>query len=293
MGSYVTRHSEHSDPSPNMAMADDGSGYKAKVVIIGDGAIGKTCLLKRMTTDIDATWESFGENYEATTFGQQQLKWEDPETGEEFHIELWDTAGQEALESLRSMSYPGTDVMIIGYNCTDPGSLQNIEYTWVPEFSPQVSPDGLYMIIAGTKVDMREGMDTDKVVPAAAGQDKAVSLKACNWVETSAKTNEGVSDLQNMIMQAIKQKADGDSAKNHVYEKPGSEAAAPAPRASVTGVKAKGEIKSVDSDYAKKLTEHETKPKSKEPVKAPPAAKGEADVPKEETKGDAPCCLVQ
>jgi small GTP-binding protein len=269
-------------------------GYKAKVVIIGDGAIGKTCLLKRMTTDIDAAWEDFGVDYEATTFGQQQLKWEG-ESGEEFHIELWDTAGQESLESLRGMSYPGTDVMIIGYNCTDPGSLQNIEYTWVPEFTKSIGEDveQLYMIIAGTKVDMREGMDADKVVAATAGQDKAVTLKACNWIETSAKTSDGVSELQQMIMDAIQLKASGEPSKNHVYTKPAADL--PAPRASATGTKKPTDVKPVDSEYHEKLKEHESKPKAD----AKPAAQA-ADVKrpaeaetKTEPKKDAACCLIQ
>ena len=45
---------------------------------------------------------------------------------EDYTIEIWDTAGQEALKNLRSMSYPDTDLFLIGFDMTKRDSLENI-----------------------------------------------------------------------------------------------------------------------------------------------------------------------
>ena len=41
-------------------------------------------------------------------------------------LALADTAGQEDYDSLRPLSYPDTNVVIIGYNIDDPDSLENV-----------------------------------------------------------------------------------------------------------------------------------------------------------------------
>ena len=41
-------------------------------------------------------------------------------------LQIWDTAGQEALKSLRNMSYPDTDIFMIGYDMTRKNTLENI-----------------------------------------------------------------------------------------------------------------------------------------------------------------------
>jgi small GTP-binding protein len=280
-----------------MAACDDGgSDYKAKVVIVGDGAIGKTCLLKRMTTDTDSSWEEFGETYEATTFGQQQLVWEDDE-GSSFSIELWDTAGQEALENLREMSYPNTDVIVVGYNCTDLKSLQNISYIWVPEFQAKVG-ENCYKIVAGTKVDMRAEMSEgdESSVDTDSAQDKAVEIGAVEFIETSAKTCQGINTLKMMICAAIKAKAEGIPCEDEKYIKPEAKAeAAPAPpKEEEKKVKEVKAAEKVESDYHKKLEEHHEEEhkkateKKKEEKKAEEVPAGHKDEPDPTTQKQRP-----
>merc|ERR1712086_383007 len=78
-----------------------------KVVICGDGAIGKTCLLKTLMLPDDA----FDENYQPTASNNHRLALE-AESGEHGAInidfELWDTAGQEAWKTLGICGYPSS-----------------------------------------------------------------------------------------------------------------------------------------------------------------------------------------
>ena len=70
-----------------------------KLVIVGDGACGKTCLLMRFREpEKDLTDE-----YIPTVFDNYTKQTE--LDGKPVTIELWDTAGQEDYDRLRPLSY--------------------------------------------------------------------------------------------------------------------------------------------------------------------------------------------
>merc|ERR1719201_2266663 len=119
-------------------------GGACKALIVGDGAIGKTCLLSRFTNDA-IEWDNDGEpEYEPTTFNNFILNWKTDE-GEELEVEMWDTAGQEAFEQLRKLSYPGTDIFLVGYACNERSSLNNIQHKWLLELK-EVDPDPWFIL---------------------------------------------------------------------------------------------------------------------------------------------------
>merc|ERR1712100_446314 len=106
-----------------------GAGGQAKVSIVGDGAIRKTCLLTRIQGEEELDWED--PEYQPTTFNNFVMTWEcEGQSGE---LEIWDTAGQEAFEQLRKLSTPGTDVYLVGYSVVSSTSLSNIQHKWLPE----------------------------------------------------------------------------------------------------------------------------------------------------------------
>ncbi|KAG9333765.1 hypothetical protein JZ751_010208 [Albula glossodonta] len=76
------------------------AAIRKKLVIVGDGACGKTCLLIVFSKD------QFPEVYVPTVF-------ENYIADIEVELALWDTAGQEDYDRLRPLSYPDTDVILI------------------------------------------------------------------------------------------------------------------------------------------------------------------------------------
>lgn len=121
---------------------------KLKVVTLGDGAVGKTCMLVTYTTS------AFPHDYVPTVFDNYtaNLAYND----EKYHIELWDTAGQEDYDNIRKLSYEFTDVYIICYSCNSDDSAKNIQNKWFEEIKKFHKDKIPPILIVGTKSDLKE-----------------------------------------------------------------------------------------------------------------------------------------
>ncbi|KAA6359085.1 MAG: putative small Rho GTPase cdc42, partial [Streblomastix strix] len=105
-----------------------------KLVIIGDGAVGKTCFLIMYAKgeypqeyvpnqQIFLLFISVFDNYTSTV----------TVNGEDILLSLWDTAGQEEYDAMRVFSYDNTDVFLTCFSVNSATSLENVERKWVPE----------------------------------------------------------------------------------------------------------------------------------------------------------------
>ena len=85
---------------------------KVKVVVIGDGAVGKTCML------ITYTKKTFPEEYVPTIFDNYSVEIAKNDGSGSVVMDLWDTAGQEKYRSLAPMYYRGAAAAVIVYDIT-------------------------------------------------------------------------------------------------------------------------------------------------------------------------------
>src|SRR5699024_327022 len=85
-------------------MAEKKDTYRAKVVVIGDGACGKTCFLEVYKSGI------FPEDYVPTIVDNFVMK-ESLSDGEVI-LTLWDTSGQDEYDALRPLSYSNANLII-------------------------------------------------------------------------------------------------------------------------------------------------------------------------------------
>uniref|UniRef100_A0A673BK92 Transforming protein RhoA-like n=1 Tax=Sphaeramia orbicularis TaxID=375764 RepID=A0A673BK92_9TELE len=92
------------------------AAIRKKLVIVGDGACGKTCLLIVFSKD------QFPEVYVPTVFENYVADIE--VDGKQVELALWDTAGQEDYDRLRPLSYPDTDVILMCFSIDSPDSLE-------------------------------------------------------------------------------------------------------------------------------------------------------------------------
>jgi len=166
---------------------------RKKLVIVGDGTCGKTCLLIVFSKD------EFPEVYVPTVFENYVADIE--VDGKQVELALWDTAGQEDYDRLRPLSYPDTDVILMCFSIDSPDSLTNIPEKWVPEvrhFCPKVP-----IVLVGNKKDLRNGKGD--CIKEAEGKQMAQRIEAQGYVECSALTGDGVREVfEKATMLALK-----------------------------------------------------------------------------------------
>jgi len=121
------------------------SEIRRKLVIVGDGACGKTCLL------IVFSKGTFPEVYVPTVFENYVADVE--VDGRHVELALWDTAGQEDYDRLRPLSYPDSHVILICFAVDSPDSLDNVQEKWISEVMHFCA--GLPIILVGCKKDLR------------------------------------------------------------------------------------------------------------------------------------------
>jgi Ras-related C3 botulinum toxin substrate 1 len=155
-----------------------------KCVVVGDGAVGKTCILLSYTTN------SFPTDYIPTVFDCYSSHV--MVDGEIVNLSLWDTAGQEDYDRLRPLSYPQTDVFVICYSVAAPVSFHNVRTKWYPEIAHHVP--GAPLVLVGTKSDLRASRPPESCVPPSEISQLALELH-CPSIECSAMTLVGVKDM--------------------------------------------------------------------------------------------------
>jgi len=169
------------------------SELRRKLVIVGDGACGKTCLL------IVFSKGTFPEDYVPTVFENYVADVE--VDSRRVELALWDTAGQEDYDRLRPLSYPDSHVVLICFAIDLPDSLENVQEKWIGEvmhFCPKVP-----VMLVGCKKDLRRDQQTLDTLrkqnqrPIAPEQGQAVAQKigARMYLECSARTGEGVREV--------------------------------------------------------------------------------------------------
>ncbi|KAH8415024.1 hypothetical protein KR215_011190 [Drosophila sulfurigaster] len=123
-----------------------------KVIILGDGGVGKSALLTRFVSN----------RYEENNFhtiGVEFMNKDITVDGEKYTLQIWDTAGQERFRALRTPFYRGSDICLLCYAVDDRDSLRGLRL-WRNEFLnyADVNADRFPFIVVGNKVSFANNL---------------------------------------------------------------------------------------------------------------------------------------
>ncbi|MHA2364191.1 MAG: GTP-binding protein [Candidatus Hodarchaeales archaeon] len=127
-----------------------------KVVLCGDGEVGKTALRKRYIGGI------FNPNYIRTLgadFAIKSVALNINNTDYIVKLSIWDLAGQPAFSNIRAMYFNGGHAALIVYDITNRKSFENIP-NWLKEIRGNIiSSKTIPILIIGNKIDLKEGIE--------------------------------------------------------------------------------------------------------------------------------------
>ncbi|XP_059943828.1 rho-related GTP-binding protein RhoG-like isoform X2 [Mesoplodon densirostris] len=186
---------------PHTPKDSKGRMQTIKCVVVGDGAVGKTCLLISYTTN------AFPEEYIPTVFDNYSAQ--TSVDGQIVSLNLWDTAGQEEYDRLRTLSYPQTNIFVICFSIGNPSSYANVRHKWYPEVSHHCP--NVPVLLVGTKRDLRSDIETVKklkeqsLVPTTPqqGTSLAKQVGAVKYLECSALMQDGVHEVFSEAVRAV------------------------------------------------------------------------------------------
>ena len=167
--------------------------FRFKIVVIGDGAVGKTSLIKKFTKG------TFEKDY-VKTLGAQFSKYNKKINGDMIRLIFWDIAGQDDFNFLHPLFYKESKAAIIVYSLEENELGQN-SFTHIKNWHEILEKNcgNIPIVLFANKVDLvdENSLATTEIL-------KLVNeFNFLNFFFTSAKTGQGVVDAFNEIIERL------------------------------------------------------------------------------------------
>ncbi|MFO7797300.1 MAG: Rab family GTPase [Promethearchaeia archaeon] len=163
-----------------------------KITLIGDGAVGKTSLIKRYTHG------TFEKDY-IKTIGAQFSRYNKKIEGDEVELIFWDIAGQDFL-FLHPLFYKESKACIIVFSLEE-NDLGNDSFKHIKDWYKELKKycGVIPVVLLANKVDLidESNLNTTKI------QNIVDKYNLLDFYTTSAKTGQGVIDAFNNIINKL------------------------------------------------------------------------------------------
>ena len=130
-------------------MVDDH--VKRKILLLGDGAVGKTSLIRRFVVD------KFADEY-ITTIGtkvtKKDFRIESPGKVTDLTFIIWDILGQKGYKGIQESSFQGAKGGLLVYDVTRPETAESLQEYWIPNLLSVT--EAIPIVLVGNKIDLAE-----------------------------------------------------------------------------------------------------------------------------------------
>jgi small GTP-binding protein len=159
-------------------MSDDSLKYK--IILAGEGAVGKTTLINRFVTG------SFTTDYKAT-IGVSIFSKSVEFNNNFVNLQIWDMAGQQLFRKFRKRFYANASGSLLVFDVTVPASLDLLQ-NWITDIKEVT--DDIPFVLIGNKIDLEnlQSIYQEDIDEFVANHSEDIIV---NYL-TSAKTGENV-----------------------------------------------------------------------------------------------------
>jgi small GTP-binding protein len=187
-----------------------GQKIRTKIVLIGDGGVGKTALRR--------AWlgEGFKTEYLMTIgadFASQEMSLyhSGTKTAYDVKFQIWDLAGQPRFKAVRDLYYRGAIGALCFFDITNQESYMNL-VEWIQSYWQLNGHGKVPLIIVGSKCDLRNNPAFPSQVSAQHGRNYAAELSkllknkygfSVHYIETSAKDNINIEEAFRLLANEI------------------------------------------------------------------------------------------
>ena len=167
--------------------------FRFKIVVVGDGAVGKTSLIKKFTKG------TFEKDY-IKTIGAQFSKYNKEFNGDMVILLFWDIAGQDDFNFLHHLFYKESKAVIIVYSLEE-NELGRKSFTHIKNWHEAVEQNcgNIPIVLFANKVDLVD----ESSLNSAEIQKHVNEYNFLNFFLTSAKTGQGVIEAFNTIIERL------------------------------------------------------------------------------------------
>lgn len=160
----------------NVTDSTEKALFHVKVILAGDGTVGKSCLLRRYV------FNNFTEQHNMTIGMDTHTKLTKVPGLGPVKIHTWDLAGQPQWSIVRESFYIGSHAMALVFDVNNPESIKHLP-DWISECRSKAR--GIPVLVVANKMDLPCRVPVDKIARWA-------KENQYEYIETSPKTGHNV-----------------------------------------------------------------------------------------------------
>ncbi|XP_022107791.1 ras-related protein Rab-23-like isoform X2 [Acanthaster planci] len=181
-------------------MKEEDVEIAIKVVIVGNGAVGKSSMIQRYCKGI------FTKDYKKTIgvdFLERQIQVKE----EDVRLMLWDTAGQEEFDAITKSYYRGAQAGVVVFSTVDKASFEAVE-KWKRKVEEEVGC--IPLVLVQNKIDL-----VDEAVVAPEEAEALAKRLKLRFYRASVKENLNIDEVFLYLLDKYMQKLQTQEAEDN------------------------------------------------------------------------------
>jgi len=155
---------------------------KVKLIVLGESGVGKTSIMDQYFE------KKYNEEYKLRSGMDKGIKYFSIK-GKKFHIEFWDTQGQEIFRAVNKLYMKNAQIALIVYSIIDKQSFEQLDF-WINSVKQVNKDKKIIVCIAANKSDLIES----QIISKEKGK-KFADDNNCLFFEISAKDYNGIENV--------------------------------------------------------------------------------------------------